>query len=56
MTPLLMLKMNLLVVLTTLTSFYPNISFIYEKENSTELPFLDVLFTGNVTCLGTTVY
>ena len=29
-------------VLTTLNSFHPNISFTYEKENNSQLPFLDV--------------
>ena len=43
-------------VLTTLNSFHPNISFTYEKENNSQLPFLDVLFIRNGTHLDTTVY
>ena len=43
-------------VLTILSSFHLNISFTYEKENSSQLPFLDVLFIRNGTHLDTTVY
>ena len=43
-------------VLTTLNSFHPNISFTYEKENNSQLPFLDVLFIRCGTHLDTTVY
>ena len=43
-------------VLTTLNSFHPNISFTYEKENHSQLLFLDVLFIRNGTHLDTTVY
>ena len=43
-------------VLTTLKSFHPNISLTYEKENNTQLMFLDVLFIRNGTYLDTTVY
>ena len=56
MTPLLMLEMNLLIVSTTLNLFHPNISFTYEKENNSQLPFLDVLFIRNGTHLDTAVY
>ena len=42
-------------VLTTLNSFHPNISFTYEKENNSQLPFLDVLFIRCGTHLDTTV-
>ena len=42
-------------ILTTLNSFQPNIIFIYEKENNSQLPFLDVLFIRNGTHLDTTV-
>ena len=42
-------------VLTVLNSFHPNISFTYEKENNSQLPFLDVLFIRNGTHLDTTV-
>ena len=51
-----MLKMNLLVFLTTLNSLHPNISFFYEKENNSKLQFLDVLFIRNGTHLDTRVY
>ena len=40
----------------TLNSFHPNISFTYEKENNSQLPFLDVLFIRNGTHLDTAVY
>ena len=43
-------------VLTTLNLFYPNTSFTLEKENNSQLPFLDVLFIRNGTHLDTTVY
>ena len=43
-------------VLTTLNLFYPNTSFTLEKENNSQLPFLDVLFIRNGTRLDTTVY
>ena len=43
-------------VLTTLNSFLPNISFTYDKENDSQLPFLDVLFIRNGTHLDTTIY
>ena len=43
-------------VLTTLNWLYSNIHFIYEKENNSQLPFLDVLFIRNGTHLDTTVY
>ena len=43
-------------VSTTLNSFHPNLSFPYEKENNSQLPFLDVLFIRNGTHLDTTVY
>ena len=43
-------------VLTTLNLFHPNISFTYEKENNSQLPFLDVLFIRNGTHLDTAVY
>ena len=33
----------------TLNSFHPNISFTYEKENNSQLPFLDALFIRNET-------
>ena len=42
-------------VLTTLNSFHPNISFTYEKENNSQLPFLDASFIRNGTHLDTTV-
>ena len=42
-------------VLTTLNLFPPNISFAYEKENSRQLPFLDVLFIRNGKHLDNTV-
>ena len=42
-------------VLTTLNLFPPNISFAYEKENNSQLPFLDVLFIRNGKHLDTTV-
>ena len=42
--------------LTNLSSFHPNASFTYEKENNSQLPFLDVLFIRNGTNLDTTVY
>ena len=48
--------MNLLIVLTTLNLFHPNISFTYEKENNSQLPFLDVLFIRNGTHLDPAVY
>ena len=51
-----MLKMNLLIVLTRLNSFHPKISFTYEKENNSQLPFLHVLFFRNGTHLDTTAY
>ena len=51
-----MLEMNLLIVLTTPNLFHPNISFTYEKENNSQLPFLDVLFIRNGTHLDTAVY
>ena len=57
MTPLFMLKINLLIyALTTFNSFHLNISFTYEKENNNQLPFLDVLFIRNGTHLDTVVY
>ena len=43
-------------VWTTLSSFYPSISFIYENENNRQLPFLNVSFIRNGTYLNTTVY
>ena len=43
-------------VLTTLKSFHPNISLTCEKENNTQLMFLDVVFIRNGTYLDTTVY
>ena len=43
-------------VITTLNSFHPNISFTYEKENNSQLSFLDVLLIRNGTHLDTTVY
>ena len=43
-------------ILKTLNSFHPNISFTYEKENHSQLSFLDVLFIRNGTRLDTTVY
>ena len=43
-------------VLTTLNSFHLNICFTYEKENNSQIPFLDVLFIRNRTHLDTTVY
>ena len=43
-------------VLTTLSSFHPNISFTYEKEKNSQLRFLDVLFIRNGIHLDTTVY
>ena len=43
-------------VLTTLNSFHPNIGFTYEKENNSQLPFLNVLFIRNGTHLDTAVY
>ena len=42
--------------LTTLNSFHPDISFTFEKENNSHLPFLDVLFIRNGTNLDPTVY
>ena len=42
--------------MTTLNWLYSNIRFIYEKENNSQLPFLDVLFIRNETHLDTTVY
>ena len=42
--------------LKTLSSFHPNISFTYGKENNSQLPFVDVLFIRNGTHLHTTVY
>ena len=49
-------KKSIDYVLTTLNSFHANISFTYEKENNSQLPFLDVLFIRNGTHLDTTVY
>ena len=43
-------------VLTTPNPFHPNISFTYEKENNSQLPFLYVLCIRNGTHLDTTVY
>ena len=43
-------------VSTALNSFHPNISFNYEKENNSQLPFLDALLIRNGTYLDTTVY
>ena len=43
-------------VLTTPNLFHPNISFTYEKENNSQLPFLDVLFIRNGTHLDPAVY
>ena len=43
-------------VLITFNSFHPNINLTYEKENNSQLPFLDVLFIRNGTHLDTTVY
>ena len=43
-------------VLTTLNSFHPNINFTYEKENNSQLPFVDILLIGNGTHLSTPVY
>ena len=43
-------------VLTTPNSFHPIISFTYNKENNSQLPFLDVLFIRNGAHLHTTVY
>ena len=51
-----MLEMSLLIVSTTLNLFHPNISFTYEKENKSQLTFLDVLFIRNGRHLDTTVY
>ena len=42
--------------LTTLNSFHPDISFTFEKENNSHLPFLYVLFIRNGTNLDPTVY
>ena len=43
-------------VLTTFNLFHPNISFTSEKENNSQLPFLNVLFIRNGTHLDSTVY
>ena len=43
-------------VLTTLNLFHRDICFTYEKENNSQLPFLDALFIRNGTHLDTTVY
>ena len=56
MIPLLMLKMNRLIMLTTLNSFHTIISFTYEKENNSKLLFLNVFFIRNGLHLDTTVY
>ena len=49
MTPLLVRNESIDYVLTTLNLFHPNISFTYEKENKSQLTFLDVLFIRNGT-------
>ena len=36
-------------VLATLNLFHPNLSFTYEKENKSQLTYLDVLFIRNET-------
>ena len=36
-------------VLATLNLFHPNLSFTYEKENKSQLTYLDVLFIRNGT-------
>ena len=56
MTPLLVRNESIDYVLTTLNLFHPNISFTYEKENKSQLTFLDVLFIRNGRHLDTTVY
>ena len=56
MTPLLARNESIDYVLTTLNLFHPNISFTYEKENKSQLTFLDVLFIRNGRHLDTTVY
>ena len=56
MTPLLVRNESIDYVLTTLNLFHPNISFTYEKENNSQLPFLDVLFIRNGTHLDPAVY
>ena len=56
MIPLLMLEKNLLIVLTTLNSFHPNIGFTCEQENNSQLPFLGVLFIRSGTHLDISVY
>ena len=38
-------------VLTTLNSFNPDLNVTYEKENNSQLIFLDVLFISNGTHL-----
>ena len=43
-------------VLTTLNPFHPNTSFAYEKENDSQLPFLDVLLIRNRIYLDSAVY
>ena len=40
-------------VLTTLNSFNPDLNVTYEKENNSQLLFLDVLFIRNGTHLDT---
>ena len=43
-------------VLTTLNSFHTNISFTYEEDNNSHLPFLNAFFIRNGPHIDTTVY
>ena len=43
-------------MLLTLNPFHANVSYTYEKENNSQLTFLDLLFTRNEIHLDATVY